>query len=248
MATAWTVNAKGEVWTIHPQGGGNLMAPAESALQVALGFDGIPWIVSTQRSKGPGNLIQYYNGSSGWQTLPATVGAVQIAGSTNTFCWFVDENNAIWSVDTAGTAIRMSPDGFALSVGVGNFGPAWAISTKSYEHGGGNIIVWYNQANGQWEPVPPPAAATQIAGQYDESAWVVNSDNAIYSVQQNGKSQLMSPNGTALQVGIGPDRTPWMISTQSNGSPGGNVIMYYTNGSWNAVPYPASATWVAGSM
>jgi len=247
MATAWTVNAEGEVWTVQPQGGGQLMAPRESALQVALGFDGIPWIVSTKRSSGPGNLIQHY-GTSGWQTLPPTIGAVQIAGSTNNFCWFVDENNAIWSVDIHATAIRMSPDGFALSVGVGNFGPAWAISTQSYEKGGGNIILWYNESSGQWVPVPPPAAATQIAGQYDETAWVVNVDNAIYNVRQNGSSKLMSPNGTALQVGIGPDKMPWMISTQSKNSPGGSVIMYYANGTWNAVPAPAAATWVAGSM
>jgi len=39
-----------------------------------------------------------------------------------------------------------------------------------------------------------------------------------------------------------------MISTQSNNSPGGSVIMYYSNGTWNAVPAPAAATWVAGSM
>jgi len=223
------------------------MAPKESALQVALGFDGIPWIVSTKRASGPGNLIQYY-GSSGWQTLPPTIGAVQIAGSTNNFCWLVDENNAIWAVDIHGTAIRMAPDGFALSVGVGNVGPAWAISTQSYEQGGGNIILWYNEGSGQWVQVPAPAAGVQIAGQYDQTAWVVNVDNAIYNVQQNGASKLMSPDGSALQVGIGPDKMPWMISTQSNNSPGGTVIMYYSNGTWNAVPYPASATWVAGSL
>ena len=96
--------------------------------------------------------------------------------------------------------------------------------------------------------MPAPASARQIAGQYDQTAWVVNSDNAIYNVKQNGSSKLMSPNGTALQVGIGPDKTPWMISTQANGSPGGNVIKYYSNGTWSAVPFPASAIWVAGSM
>jgi len=223
------------------------MAPAGSAIQVTLGFDGIPWILTNQRSTGAGNVIQYYSGGA-WQTIPNSIGAAQIAGSTNGFCWFVDENNAIWSVDTAGTPIRMSADGVALSVGVGNFGPAWAISTQSYESGGGNIILWYNQANGQWTQVPAPAAAVQIAGQYDETAWVVNADNAIYNVQQNGTSTLMSPNGTATQVGIGPDRMPWMISTQSNNSPGGGVIMSYANGTWNPVPYPASATWVAGSL
>jgi hypothetical protein len=247
MATAWTVNVEGEVWTVHPQGGGNLMAPARSAVQVALGFDGIPWIVSTKRGSGAGSLIQYYDGSK-WQTLPATIGAVQIAGSTNSFCWFVDENKAVWAVDTQGNASRMSADGFALSVGVGNFGPAWAISTQSYEHGGGNIILWYNESNGKWVELPAPAAATQVAGQYDQSAWVVNTEYAIYNVQQNGAGKLMSPNGSALQVGIGPDKMPWMISTQSNNSPGGNAIMYYSNDTWNAVPYPASAIWVAGSM
>ncbi|MBL8216723.1 MAG: hypothetical protein JNK87_38745 [Bryobacterales bacterium] len=247
MATAWTVNSKGEVWTLHPQGGGQLMAPAESALQVALGFDGIPWIVSTKRGSGAGNLVQYYYGNSGWQTLPPTICAVQVAGSTNNFCWLVDENNAVWAVDIHGTADRMSPDGFALQVGVGNFGPPWAIGTQSYETGGGNEILFYNQANGQWTPVPAPAAGVQIAGQYDNSAWVVTSENSICNVQMNGVSQLMSPAGTALQVGIGPDKMPWMISTQST-SPGGNQVMYWANGAWTAVAAPAAAVWVAGSM
>ncbi len=223
------------------------MAPAGSALQVALGFDGTPWIVSTQRSNGPGNLIQYYSNGN-WQTLPNTIGASQIAGSTNGFCWYVDENNAVWAVDTNGTASRMSADGTALSVGVGNFGPAWAISTQSYEGGGGNIILYYNENNGQWVPVPAPAAGTQLAGQYDNSAWVVNVTNAVYNVQQNGASTQISPDGTALQIGIGPDKTPWIISTQSNNSPGGSIIMYYANSSWNPVPAPAAAIWVAGSM
>jgi hypothetical protein len=142
----------------------------------------------------------------------------------------------------------MSPDGFALNVGVGSVGPAWAISTKSYEHGGGNIILWYNQANGQWTPVPAPAAAVQVAGQYDETAWVVNQENAVYNVHRSGQSTLMSPNGTALQVGIGPDRMPWMISTESNHNRGGSVIKYHSDGAWHAVPAPAAAIWVAGSM
>jgi hypothetical protein len=247
MSTAWVVNAEGEVWTVHPQGGGKLMAPKESALQVALGFDGIAWMVSTKRSNGPGNLIEYYYANSGWHSLPSTIGAVQVAGSTNSFCWFVDENQAIWSVDVHAKLFRMSPDGFALNVGVGNFGPAWAISTQSYEGGGGNIILWYNEANGQWVPVPKPAAATQVAGQYDQTAWVVNSEYAIWNVHQNGSSKLMSPNGTALQVGIGPDKMPWMISTKSHEKGGGNIIMYYSDEAWHEVPAPAAATWVAGS-
>jgi len=248
MATAWTVNVKGEVWTVQPQGGGQLMAPAESALQVALGFDGIPWIVSTKRGSGAGNLLQYYQEASGWQTLPSMIGAVQVAGSTNNFCWFVDENRAVWSVDINATLFRMSPDGFALSVGVSSVGPPWVISTQSFEKGGGNMILWYSNALGNWVEVPAPAAGVQIAGQYDQTAWVVNTDNAIYNFQQDGSGTLKSPDGTALQVGIGPDNMPWMISTQSNNSPGGNVIMYYSDGAWNAVPYPASAIWVAGSM
>ena len=169
-------------------------------------------------------------------------------GSTNGFAYIVDENNAIWAVTGTTAPIRMSADGFALTVGVSSVGPAWAISTQSNEDGGGNVILWYNNANGQWTPVPAPAAAIQIAGQYDQSAWVVNEEGAIYNVQQNGSGTLMSPAGSAMQVGIGPDNMPWMISTQSNGSPGGNEIMYYSNGVWTAVAAPASAVQVAGSM
>jgi len=179
MATAWTVNAEGEVWTIQPQGGGQLMAPAESALQVALGFDGTPWMVTTQRSSGAGNLVQYYAAGSGWETLPSSIGAVQIAGSTNGFAYIVDENNAIWAITGTTAPIRMSADGFALTVGVSSVGPAWAISTQSNEDGGGNVILWYNNANGQWTPVPAPAAAIQIAGQYDVMVSETKRDRAL---------------------------------------------------------------------
>lgn len=65
------------------------------------------------------------------------------------------------------------------------------------------MILWYNESNGRWVQLPDPAAAFQIAGQYDQIWCVVNSEYAVYNVQQNGSGTSMSANGTALQVGIG---------------------------------------------
>jgi streptogramin lyase len=67
---AWTVNAKGAVWRLHPQGGGNLAecqvdtacsecrfsAPADLVRDVSVGPDGTVWVLASSGPTGPVTL------------------------------------------------------------------------------------------------------------------------------------------------------------------------------------------------
>lgn len=252
MATpiAWTVNTKGEVWTLQPQGGGNIFAPAESALSIGTGADGTVWIVSMKPlENGTGNVIQYFSGS-GWTSVPGEVGGVTVAGDPSGRAWIVDEGGTVWVLDKQGNSKQMSTEEFAIDIGVGTDGTVWIVSTQTREAAGGNIVMYLSPGSTEWVATPPPQAAVAISGSNSGVAWSVNTYGEIWTLDPQGGGNLMSPRGTATDVSVGPDGTAWMISTIDGQSGGGNEVMWYntSSGQWEAVPYPASASVVAGSI
>ena len=85
--TAWTINSKGEVWTIHKEGGGELYSPANVnfAQEITVGADGTVWIISTElQPHQAGNIIKWLKYPDkkelGWVKIPSdSAAAVKIA-------------------------------------------------------------------------------------------------------------------------------------------------------------------------
>src|SRR5438034_115652 len=76
---AWTINAKGEIWTVKPQGGAELMAPQNFAAEISIGADATVWVISPDpQPDQSGNIIKWYDVvAKQWQTVPAPAAAVK---------------------------------------------------------------------------------------------------------------------------------------------------------------------------
>ncbi|HEY0319355.1 MAG TPA: hypothetical protein VGC66_00130 [Pyrinomonadaceae bacterium] len=79
----WTVNYKGEVWMLYPQGGGALMSPpgTDFAQAIGVGPDGTVWVISNEPREG-GSVVMVWSGENQiWNPIPAPAAAVAVAGA-----------------------------------------------------------------------------------------------------------------------------------------------------------------------
>ena len=162
-----TVNDLGEVWVIHPQGGGYLLSPAgqQFALDVGCGDDGSVWITSTEIDPSCGNLLKKYNPTTkGWDTLPPPASAIKVAVAPNGNLFTVNSKGEVWLVYPHGGGALLSPPGrpFAQDISCGPDGTVWIISNVARP--GGAAVMWWSGNNQIWNTIPAPAAAMAVSG------------------------------------------------------------------------------------
>ena len=79
---AYTVNDKGEVWTVKKEGGGQQLSPpgGEFAFDIGVGADGTAWVVSTEARPG-GAAPKWLQDAAtqAWVVVPKPAAANQIA-------------------------------------------------------------------------------------------------------------------------------------------------------------------------
>jgi hypothetical protein len=250
----WTVNSFGEVWTIYPQGGGQLMSPAgqEFAQDIVYGAGTLVYIISTEEQTG-GALIKGseppFDGT--WFTIPAPAAATRIDTAPNGDLVTVNDLGEVWVVHPQGGGYLLSPAGqdFALDVGCGPDGTVWIASMDVYPDYG-NVLKKYNPTKKTWEPLAAPASAIKVEVGQNGNLFTVNAKGEVWLVYPQGGGALLSPPNTdfAQDIGIGPDGTVWIISNEAR--PGGDAIMWWSgqNQIWNTVPSPAAAVAVAGAI
>jgi hypothetical protein len=163
----WTVNDMGEVWVIHPQGGGYLASPPglDFALDIGCGDDGSVWITSMDVYPDYGNMLKRYDPSSKtWNALPAPASAIKVAVGPNGVLYTVNSKGEVWLVYPQGGGALLSPPNkdFAQDISVGPDGTVWIISNQGRP--GGDAVMWWSGANQIWNTIPAPAAAIAVSG------------------------------------------------------------------------------------
>ncbi|MCA1558403.1 MAG: hypothetical protein LC731_07685, partial [Acidobacteria bacterium] len=81
--TLFTVNSKGEVWLVYPQGGGALLSPPGEnfAQDISVGPDGTVWIISNQSRPGGAAVMWWTGANQNWDTIPAPAAAMAVSGA-----------------------------------------------------------------------------------------------------------------------------------------------------------------------
>lgn len=249
----WTVNSFGEVWTLYPQGGGQLMSPAgEDFAQDIVFAHTLVWIISTEDQTG-GALIKGseppFDGT--WFTIPAPAAADRIDTDPSGNLWTVNDLGEVWVIHPQGGGYLVSPAGedFALDIGCGPEGEVWIASTD-IDPNSGNILKQYNANTNSWTPLPAPASAIKVAVGPKGVLYTVNAKGEVWLVYPQGGGTLLSPPNTdfAQDISVGPDGTVWIISNK--GRRGGDAVMWWSgsNQNWNAIPAPAAAVAVSGAI
>ncbi len=172
MGTAWTVNTKGEVWTLTEQGGGDLYSPANVgfALDIGVGADGTAWIISTQANVGQaGNHVMYLSdpAAKSWASVPGPAAATRVAGGPDGVAWTVNDRGEVWTLHQQGGGNLYTPAGadFAMDVGVSPDGTVWIISSQANVGQAGNHVMYLSDpAAKSWTTLPGPAAASVVSG------------------------------------------------------------------------------------
>lgn len=119
-------------------------------------------------------------------------------------------------------------NGTANDIGVGSDGTVWITGTKYAARGDFEI---FRRNNNRWEKMP--GGGVRIAAESYDSAWLVNSQNAIWRFINNAWERI--PDGEAYDVGVGSDGTAWIIGTNKVGN--GDFGVYRRNGNrWEEMP------------
>ncbi|MBD0371157.1 MAG: hypothetical protein ICV60_10010 [Pyrinomonadaceae bacterium] len=250
----WTINSVGEVWTLNPGGGGQLMSPAGEDFamsDIAMGPDGTAWAISTMAQKGGALIIGSDPGHYGtWHKIPPPAAADRLSVGPDGTIWTVNVFGEVWALNPGGGGYIASPPGvdFALDIGAGADGSVWIASTDTYTDG--NVLKRWNPNNNSWTALPEPASATRVAINPKGILFTVNSKGEVWLIYPQGGGALLSPPGPpfAQDISVGADGSVWIISNQ--GRPGGDAVMLWSgaNQIWNAVPKPAAAVAVAGAV
>lgn len=252
-AYCWTVNSLGEVWTLYPEGGGQLMSPAgqEFAFDIDVDTGGIAWIVSTQARPGGAVIMGREPENTYWLPIAAPAAATRLSTAPDGTLWAVNDTGEVWIVNMDGSGKLMSPQGqdFALDVSVSaGDGSVWIISTDINDTG--NALKRWDSGSNSWITLPAPASADKVSVAPNGNVWTVNTKGEVWMLYPQGGGELVSPAGQdfAQDIGVGPDGTVWIVGNEAR--PGGDAVMWYSGSgtSWNTIPAPAAATAVAGAV
>lgn len=218
--------ANGGVLHVERSGcrGSRWKAVAGSAKDIAVGPDGVAWILGSASVAG-GFEVQRFNGSA-FQTVSGTGGVRIAAGPTG--AWVVRRDNTIRRLE--GSQWKTLP-GTARDIAVGPGGEAWIVGTTAAT-GGFEVRRWTGSS---WQTVGGGGVAVGVGP--DGTPWLVDADNRI--LRHNGVRWDVLP-GTAKDIAIGADGTAWTIATETSG--GGYRIQRWNGVGWQAVD--GGAVWI----
>jgi hypothetical protein len=80
----YSLNSKGEIWLLYPQGGGVMISPPGMAFaqDISIGPDGTVWAVSGNNERPGGDAVMWWAGANEvWYTIPAPAAAVAVSGA-----------------------------------------------------------------------------------------------------------------------------------------------------------------------
>ncbi len=248
---AWTVNSKGEVWTLQEQGGGLLYSETGFAQDIGVGADPdhTVWVITTEKQNGPGGYVTAWldRTTKKWTKLTLPAAATRIAVDSKGTAWTVNSEGEVWTLHKPGGGELYSKTGFAQDIGVGADGTVWVITTEKQNGPGGYVTAWLDQTTKKWTKLTLPAAATRIAVGPEGTAWTVNSEGEVWTLHKPGGGELYSKTGFAQDIGVASNGRVWVITTEKQNGPGGYVTAWLdqTTKKWTKLTLPAAATQIA---
>lgn len=114
-------------------------------------------------------------------------------------------------------------------IGAGNDGSIWLVGTN--EVANGDFEIYRRVNNNRWERMP--GGGVRIAAESRNSAWLVNSANAIWRFVRNDWRQI---DGEAYDIGVGNDGSVWVVGTRSVGNAGDYGILRRRGNKWEEMP------------
>ncbi len=186
--------ADGSIWAagvglgIHQWTGKEWRKIDGHAIQVDVGPDGTPWVISP--TKGIKSLLT--DGS--WQEYPGLWEDVGIGADGSVWAAGVGQGIHQWT-EVAWHKV----DGWAIRVDVAPDGTPWVISPR------GKIRSL--EADGSWQVYP--GFWKDLAIGSDGSIWASGVGLGIH--RWNG-SEWVKQDGRAIRITAGPDGSPWIIS------------------------------------
>ena len=183
---------------------------ANNASDIAVGANGVVWIIGNDPAGAADKNIYRWDGNA----FQKTVGqAVRIA---------VDPNGKAWVVNSSGGIFRwietswQDMPGKAIDIGIGAKGEVWVLDPNGtpFKWDGNN---WRAIGGGGW----------RIAVDPNGNPWVVNQGNQIWRWKGTTWELLA---GSAKDIAIGPDGSVLIVSTVP--AAGGFQIQRWADGQW----------------
>jgi hypothetical protein len=159
-----------------------------SGVRVAVGPNGMPWIV-----RADGRILRGVR--DGFRELPGAAIDIGVGGDGS--AWIIGTDNVVyrWTgrawerTDTTGVAISVDEDG-----------DPWVVT------GSGQIARWDGDRF-----IRVPGSARDIGA--ESSVWIVGRDGTIQEMQSNGR--FSQSRGTGVHVSAGGDGKAWVVNERN---------------------------------
>jgi len=245
---------------ITKEGPGAILTSPNMAMDVSVASDNNIWIVTqhpdyTDEGGGSKLLFSADDGKTFKAPLGKPIGGKRVAGTKDGHCWFISEDNAVYSMNFAGESEQIMPPESALQIAIDALDRVWIVSTQINEALGGNIVMETSVLEKAPKNIPGDPVASKITGWQDGSCWIVTPKGEVGFIELSGSTGLLSPAGEniALDIGISPNGgTAWIVGTDLVEHDGvyGNSIHYWDEmgsktADWKIVP-GAHGTSVSG--
>ena len=124
----WLITNAFQVFAYDSQSKSHQMSKEGFALDIGISEDGTVWVLSTEPDPdGGGSKIYWSNGDNSWNEITTSnEGGYAIAGGTGSTCYYLDADNAIYQLDTNGTATKIYDSSYVVKMDYGG-GYIWAI-------------------------------------------------------------------------------------------------------------------------
>lgn len=197
---------------------------ARNATDIAVGANGVVWIIGNDPAGAADKNIYRWDGNAFQQTVGQ---AVRIAVDPNGKAWVVNSSGGIFRwIDTS----WQNMPGKAIDIGIGARGEVWVLDPN------GTPFKWDGN---NWRPIG--GGGWRIAVDPSGNPWVVNQGNQIWRWKGTTWELLA---GSAKDIAIGPDGSVLIVSTTP--ASGGFQIQRWADGQWVPERDAAGAAVAAG--
>jgi hypothetical protein len=184
-SVAWAVDRDGGIRCIDGQGECSAwpLPGSRRAAQIVVSRSCDVWVRTVDNV-----VCRLDRASRRWDERFRVARGETIAGAHDGGVWIVGPRGVRWrddAPDAPSASHRIAPPAFRVSaVSHGHDGTLWALGSQ--RRFGGRDVWRYRADSSSWMPLPPPAAATSLAGSRDGTAWSVNAQGDLWRLHPDG--------------------------------------------------------------
>ena len=192
---AYAINSGGQIWELDriQESSATYIPYSGIVKDISIGAKGALWAISSEARAG-GFAPIFRDENNQWITVKAPSAVTKLSAAPDGSAYAINSSGQIWRIERTqeNNATYIAYAGVVKDVAVGADGTVWAISDEARL---GGFVPMFLDSNKQWVKVDAPAAGLWVSVGNDGTAYIVNDDGNIWSLnkRKEGGGTLLSP-------------------------------------------------------